>query len=182
MRSWHGVLETLIRERRGALVGYAVLLAGDRPAAEDLVHDAIIRTFSRARRLDDVHQAEGYVRRTILTQFINGRNRQATARAKQHLLIRADAPAADEAAAASGPCDAVVAALRGLPERQRACVVLRYFEDLSVAETAASLDISEGAVKRYVHDAKQLLRDELGDLGDDEPDVSVTVVARKGAR
>jgi len=178
MRSWHGVLETLIRERRSALVGYAYLLAGDRPAAEDLVHDAIIRTFSRARRLGDVHQAEAYVRRTILTQFINGRRRQATARAKQHLLVDADAPPADES---WGLRDAVVAALRRLPERQRACIVLRYFEDLSVAETANALEVSEGAVKRYVHDARELLRELLGDLGDEEPEVSVTVVVRKGA-
>ncbi|WP_062297353.1 RNA polymerase sigma factor [Demequina maris] len=178
MRTWEGVLETLVRERRGALVGYAFLLAGDRATAEDLVHDAIIRTFSRARRLDNVHAAEGYVRRAITTQFLNGRRSRATARAKQHLLVERDAPPAD---AATGAVDEVTRALGKLSGRQRACVVLRHFEDLSTEETAHRLDISVGSVKRYVHDAMVILRGELADLAPDEPDetVSAPVVAAR---
>ncbi|MDN4475744.1 sigma-70 family RNA polymerase sigma factor [Demequina sp. SYSU T00192] len=181
MRAWQGVLETLIRERRSSLVGYAYLLAGDRPTAEDLVHDAIIRTFSRARRLDDVNRAEAYVRRTILTQLLNRRSSQAVARSKQHLLIERDGPPADEHA---GEHDAVVLALRELPARQRACVVLRHVEQLTTAETAARMGISEGAVKRYLHDAIAHLRETLGDLGfAEEPRESIAVAApRRGER
>jgi len=175
MRAWEGVLETLVRERRGALVGYAYLLAGERSAAEDLVHDAIIRTFSRARRLDDVRSAEAYVRRTISTQFLNGRRSRATARAKQHLLIDRDAPAADEHA---GENQEIARALGLLSARQRACVVLRHFEDLSVDETAQRLGISPGSVKRYVHDAMGTLRAELrGFVEPDAEETSATVVA-----
>ncbi|WP_062310002.1 sigma-70 family RNA polymerase sigma factor [Demequina rhizosphaerae] len=181
MRTWHGVLDTLVRERRSRLVGYAYLLAGDRPTAEDLVHDAIIRTFSRARRLDDVNRAEAYVRRTILTQFLNRKSAQATARAKQHLLVERDAAPADEHA---GEHDAVVLALRELPARQRACVVLRHVEQLTTAETAAQLGVSEGAVKRYLHDAIAHMRETLGDLGfaDPEEDRVTAVIPRRGAR
>jgi len=181
MRAWHGVLDTLVRERRSRLVGYAYLLTGDRPTAEDLVHDAIIRTFTRARRLTNVNEAEAYVRRTILTQFLNARDRQKVARAKSHLLVERDAAPADEHA---GEHDAVVLALRELPERQRACVVLRHVEDLSTAETAARMGVSEGAVKRYLHDAVARLRERLGDLGlDATPDGGVTaVMPRRGAR
>ncbi|WP_296666467.1 sigma-70 family RNA polymerase sigma factor [Demequina sp.] len=183
MRAWHGILDTLIRERRGALVGFAFMLTGDRPTAEDLVHDAIIRTFSRARRLDDVPSAEAYVRRAITTQFINGRRSRATARAKQHLLVPRDAPPAD---AHAGEADEVARVLRVLTPRQRACVVLRYLEDLSIDQTAERLSVTSGAVKRHVHDAMQRLRGELGGMVDDAPDGfdgRTTVIARRsGAR
>ncbi len=177
MGAWHGVLDTLVRERRSRLVGYAYLLSGDRPTAEDLVHDAIIRAFTRARRLDHVNEAEAYVRRAILTQFLNGRSRQAVARAKQHLLIERDVAPADEHA---GEHDAVVLALRELPARQRACVVLRHVEDLSTSETAERMGVSEGAVKRYLHDALERLRQTLGDLGGEQAHESVAVEARRG--
>lgn len=182
MRSWHGVLDTLVRERRSRLVGYAYLLTGDRPAAEDLVHDSIIRAFSRARRIDHVNQAEAYVRRTILTQFLNGREHAAMARSKLPLLVERDAPAADEHA---GEHDAVVLALRELPPRQRACVVLRHVEGLSTAETAERLGVSAGAVKRYLHDAVADMRSRLGELGfgdAGEPDDVTTVEVRRGSR
>lgn len=178
MSRWRGVLETLIRERRAALVGYAYLLTGDRPAAEDLVHDAIIRTFARARRLDEVHQAEGYVRRAILTQFLNGRRAEALARAKQHLLIERDGAPADEHA---GEHDEVMRALRALPPRMRACVVLRHFECLSTEETAAQLGVSAGAVKRYLHDALARMREDLADLRvTDEPPETTSISESTG--
>ncbi|MDN4483771.1 sigma-70 family RNA polymerase sigma factor [Demequina lignilytica] len=181
MNRWQGVLDTMIRERRGALVGYAYLLAGDRPTAEDLVHDAIIRTFTRARRLDDPRSAEAYVRRTIATQFLNGRRSRAVARAKQHLLVERDAPPADQTA---GENAEVTRALGLLTRRQRACVVLRHFEDLSTEETAERLGISPGSVKRYLHDALAVLREELRGLddSDEREDAGVRVVAPRGVR
>ena len=65
MPVWHHVLEEVLRDRRSALVGYAALFTLDRVDAEDLVHDAIVRTFARPRALTDVYAAEGYVRGTI---------------------------------------------------------------------------------------------------------------------
>lgn len=177
MSAWHAVLEELIRRRRSALVGYAYLLAGDRPLAEDLVHDAIIRTFSRARRLNNVHEAEGYVRRSILTLFLNNRRSRSRALAKQHLI------AVPEVAPPGGEVDehdAVVRALARLAPRQRACVVLRYFEDLSTAETAARLGLSEGSIKRYLHDAIVQMRLTLGDLDETREAVPEAVVVMKG--
>jgi len=177
MRSWEGVLETLVTERRGALVRFAYLLTGDRHAAEDLVHDAIIRTFSRARRLDNVAAAEGYVRRAITTQFLNGRRAAATARAKRHLLVERETAPADDLA---GESAAVARAMATLTPRQRACVVLRFFEDLSTDQTAERLDISPGGVKRHVHDAVARLREELGEFDVFAKETHVPVVAAKG--
>lgn len=61
--------------------------------------------------------------------------------------------------------EAVLAALRDVPYRQRAAVVLRYLQDLSVAETAAALDCSEGAVKSHTSRALAKLREALADTG-----------------
>jgi len=160
MAAWSHAHDAFIRERRGALVGYAYLLAGDRPTAEDLVHDAIIRTFSKGLRMPDATRAEAYVRRAILTQFLNGRRARSRARAKQHLLVLPDVPAADEG---SDEADRVARALAQLSPRERACVVLRYYDCLSTDEAADRLGVSAGAVKRYLHDARARLRVLLDD-------------------
>jgi RNA polymerase sigma factor (sigma-70 family) len=69
------------------------------------------------------------------------------------------------------------AALAHLTPRERACVVLRHFEDMTVREIAGHLDLSEGAVKRYLHDAHQRLHPLLG--ADDTTDIEII---SKGAR
>lgn len=58
MPAWRGLLEELLRERRPALVGYASLLTGDRVEAEDLVHDAILRTFGKPRSFPSLNAAD----------------------------------------------------------------------------------------------------------------------------
>jgi len=68
---WRGVLDEMVRERRSALVAYACLFVVDRRDAEDLVHDAIVRTFARPRAVTEVHAAEGYVRQAIRTVFLD---------------------------------------------------------------------------------------------------------------
>lgn len=81
MHAWRGVLEAVIRERRPALVGYACLFVRDRSAAEDLVQEALVRTFARRRAIDDVHQAEAYVRRAIRTSFLDQARKDSSGRA-----------------------------------------------------------------------------------------------------
>ena len=71
MAPWHGLLEELVRDRRPSLVGYASLLTGNRTDAEDLVHDAILRTFARTRSFENVKAADAYVRRAIASTFID---------------------------------------------------------------------------------------------------------------
>lgn len=157
--AWEQAMEVLARERGPALVGYAYLLTGDLPSAQDLVQDALIHTFSR-RRTDDVEFLEAYVRRSILNGYLNDRRRTARWRGKQHLVARTEPTTGPDSVAVT-QAD-VHAALGRLTPRERACTVLQYFEDLSVKEIAARLDLSEGAVKRYLSDARRRLAPMLG--------------------
>ena len=175
---WPAVLEELLSTRRGALVGYAYVFAGDLAAAEDLVHDAVLRTFSRPRNIADVRAAEAYVRKAIATTFLNGHRRHRRFLDRVHLLARDDSePGHDHATVQR---DAIHDALDLLTPRERACAVLRFFEDLTVRDIAGTLGISEGSVKRYLSDATRTLREALGDdaPGDDEARESAPVGRR----
>ena len=157
---WRDVLDDVVEHRRAALVGYACLYVVDRRDAEDLVHEAIVRTFARPRVVTDPHAAEGYVRAAIRSVFLDGIRRQRGWRERMPLLRDdTDAPAAEHAAAAGVD---VRSALALLAPRERACVALRYFDDLPVRDIAAELGIGEGAVKRYLSDGTRKLRDVLG--------------------
>jgi RNA polymerase sigma-70 factor (ECF subfamily) len=158
MAAWRGLLDELLRDRRPALIGYAALLTGDRVAAEDLVHDAVVRTFSRPRSFPNVNAADAYVRRAIASAFIDRTRSMRRWLGVLPGLVAAAAVPEDDIA---GRLDAR-AALGTLPRRQRACVVLRFYDDLTVAEIAERLDLSEGAVKRYLSDGIHHLNAALG--------------------
>lgn len=162
MAAWQGLLDELLRDRRPALIGYAALLTGDRVSAEDLVHDAVVRTFGRPRSFPNVNAADAYVRRAIASTFIDrARSRRRWLNALPRLVAGAAAPDDDVAARLDAR-----AALGTLPQRQRACVVLRFYDDLTVAEGAAQLGLSEGAVKRYLSDGIHHLNAVLGTAAD----------------
>ncbi|MCB2177420.1 MAG: sigma-70 family RNA polymerase sigma factor [Actinomycetales bacterium] len=152
------MLEQLVVERYPRLVSRARLVTGSVAEAEDLVQDALVATFSGRARLRSVEQAEAYVRRAIVTHSIDaGRRRAAEGRAMTRVAARPE-PTAE----VPGLTAEVEAALAGLPERERACVVLRHLEDRSVRETARLLRLSEGAVKRYTSDGVAALTAALG--------------------
>src|SRR5690606_28378165 len=94
------VVDRLARERGRALVGYAYLLTWDSAAAEDLVQEALVRTYARSRRLEDLWAAEAYVRRTMLNLFLDTRRRGTRWSEVRHLVARGDvaddAPGAEE--------------------------------------------------------------------------------------
>ncbi|RHA43933.1 sigma-70 family RNA polymerase sigma factor [Cellulomonas rhizosphaerae] len=165
MSDWEHVLDDLVRVRGRALVRHAYLLTGDVAAAEDLVQDAIIATFARRSRVRSAVAVEGYVRRAILTTYSDGYRRQRRWHDVRHLLVRSDAAHGHESVV--GDRADVVAALRTLAPRVRACVVLRFYEDLTVAEVADQLGLSEGAVKRYLSDGIRALEAVLGTVRDE---------------
>ena len=154
---WQEVAATLVAERGDALLRYAYLLCGSREDAADLVQDALVRTFGRTRGDFTAAAAEAYVRRAILNGFLDGTRRASRWRSIRHLAATGDETA--------GPGDErldIQDQLRRLSPRERACVVLRYWEDLPVDGIAERLGISSGTVKRYLSDAHAKLALALG--------------------
>lgn len=158
MADWESAFGELLVARGSALRSYAYLLTGDTAAASDLVQDALLRVFSRLRVGTDVVQLEGYVRRAMLNQYVDGRRRAKLWRDARHLLV--NPPVHEDADVTTA--DEVRQALSTLSPKQRACVVLRYYEDLTVLEIADQLGCAEGTVKRHLADARAKLAAQLG--------------------
>lgn len=158
---WERVVAALVRDRGDALLRYAVLLTGNPDDAADLVQDALVRTFGRLRNGFSVQSAEAYVRRAIANAAMDrGRRRMRWRRIAPLALTPTEtAPASD---AADTRLDASHA-LERLSPRERACVVLRFYDDLLVDDVARTLGISPGSVKRYLSDAMGKLADVLGE-------------------
>ena len=148
--AWENVVTTLVAERGESLTRYAYLICGSQDDAADLVQDALVKTFGRLRNGFTVRSAEAYVRRAILNSYLDGGRRTTRWRKISHLAavpesVESAAPASEERIDLGGE-------LMKLAPRERACLVLRYYEDLKVADIAQTLSISEGAVKRYLSD------------------------------
>jgi RNA polymerase sigma-70 factor (ECF subfamily) len=174
MREWQVLVERLVAERGSRLTAYGRMLVGPGEDAEDLVHDAIVKTFSRGRHIHDVDHAEAYVRRVMPTIAID----RARSRAGQRRTSRR----AFERELASADVDAsldVRSALQSLPPRERACVVLRFFDDLTVPQIAAQLGLAEGTVKRYLADASGKLAAQLNVDADEGETVRVAVPGKE---
>ncbi|MBN2177269.1 MAG: sigma-70 family RNA polymerase sigma factor [Demequinaceae bacterium] len=178
MAAWQPLLTHVMRERSHLLVAYAGLLTGNSADAEDVVQEALIRTFSKGRRFENAAAAEAYVRRAIPSVFIDrARAKSSTWRA----LTRSVDPTPHVV-----DIDAQVdvrRALLTLSPRERSCIVLRFFDDLTVAQIAERLGISEGAVKRYLSDASKRLSAHLSVDADWEraPERSLVVTPKPGS-
>lgn len=145
--------------RSASLFRTAYLIVGDHQLAQDLVQESLIKTYVAWSRLRDVSNAEAYARRTVVTTAISWRRRRSFHEQPSDLLH--DVAVADPAEGVAAHTSAV-AALRTLPPRQRAAVVLRYYEDLSLARTAEVMGCSVGAVKSHVSTGLSRLRDQFG--------------------
>lgn len=162
---WEQVVTWLVAERGEALRRYAYLLCGNADDAADLVQDALVKTFGRLRNGHTVASAEAYVRKAVLNTYLDGGRRRTLWRRIAHLALEPEqqetvTPASDERLD-------LVEQLRGLSPRERACIVLRYYEDLKVDDIAKELGISSGAVKRYLSDALARLAVSLGEPAPD---------------
>ena len=161
--AWEGVVTELVAERGEALVRYATLLCGNREDAADLVQDALVRTFGRLRNGFGVESAEAYVRRAILNAHLDGGRRTSRWRRIAPLEYRPDEQ--ESPAAATDARLDLHDELRRLSPRERACLVLRYYDDLTVDRIAEVLGISSGAVKRYLSDGLAKMAISLADDG-----------------
>lgn len=162
MGAWQSVAEEVLRSRYGALVAHAAFVSGSREGAEDLVHDAFVATFSRVRPFPNATAAEAYVRRAIVTKYLD---RGRAASREQRASARLVAQPVHMPDAAAGLGGDVADVLAGLSPRERACITLRYIDQLSTAETAHALGLAEGSVKRYLADASRKVADLVGQEG-----------------
>jgi RNA polymerase sigma factor (sigma-70 family) len=147
---WENVVERLVAERGDALTRYAYFVSGSSDDAADLVQDALVKTFGRLRNGFTVDSAEAYVRRAILTTSIDRGRRTTLWRKIAHL--EAEQEPMDSPADATDSRLDLHNELRRLTPRERACLVLRYYDDLKVNDIATTLGLSPGAVKRYLSD------------------------------
>jgi RNA polymerase sigma-70 factor (sigma-E family) len=155
-----GRLEDLYARHAPAAMRLAYFLTGDRELAADLVQDAFVQVAGRFRHLRVPDAFEAYLRRTIVNLFSSHIRRLRLERrelAKQHSTGRREHRDVDFVNR-----DAMWSALQTLPPRQRAAVVLRYYEDLSERETAEVLGCSVGAGKQLVARGLTALRDRIG--------------------
>ena len=135
-------LDTLVAERGSSLLATAVLLTGSRAAGEDLLQGALERLM---RHWNRVHgDKEGYLRRTLYHLAVDQWRRR---RRRPEVLTDVEPPGQPDATEALHLRQALVQALATLPPRQRAVLVLRYWEQCSEAEAAEILGCSIGTVK-----------------------------------
>jgi RNA polymerase sigma-70 factor (sigma-E family) len=142
-----------VRER---LRRTAYLLCGDWHQASDHVQEGLIRVYVAWPRLTRGGREYAYARKAVVSAFLDHARRRSSTELPTE--PDPDVPAEQDVAESVASRAALMWALGELPSRQRACVVLRYFEDLTVADTAALLGCSEGTVKSQTSRALATLR------------------------
>jgi len=138
-------VERLLAERGEHLLRAAVALTGNRSDGEDLLQAALERLLRHWGRIEG--DAEGYLRRTLYNMAADGWRRRGAWLRKLPLVHAGSSPPGADAVEVVDLRDALGRALAQLPSRQRAVLVLRYWEELSQAETAELLGCPEGTVK-----------------------------------
>jgi len=162
--------EAYVRGRAAALTRVAFLLTGDQHLAEDLVQQTLLQVAGVWRRVAADGDPDPYVRKVLYHQHVSWWRRRSrrVAEVSESGVVRAEPADAD-------PSDRVVAALAvrqalaRLAPRQRAVLVLRYYEDLSESQTAEALGVRVGTVKSQVRDALARLRELAPELADGLP-------------
>ena len=146
-----------VARQRPALLRFAMVLTCQRWLAEDLVSDVLGRAFERWERISGMDEPNAYVRRMVVNEYLSWRRMltRTSPRAEVEPMVISDG--ADERAER----DAMISRLAGLPRKQRAAVVLRYYAGLSDREIATQLGCREPTVRSQIHRALQVLRIDL---------------------
>ncbi|MFC1411430.1 SigE family RNA polymerase sigma factor [Streptacidiphilus sp. N1-12] len=150
-----------VAETHSQLTRSARLLTGDWHSAEDLVQATLMKVYRQWRRVVAADSALAYTQRIMLNLFLTSMRRRWHGESAQEELPE-PAGAAPDFTGAVGSRDVLSRALRQLPRRQRAVVVLRYYEDLSVEQTAHLLDCSAATVRSQASRALAKLRSDAG--------------------
>jgi len=151
--------DEFVAHRLGALLRYATVVTCDPHLAEDITQEVLVRARARWGRICRLDAPERYVKRMVLNEFLSWRRRRAASvvpLAREQLDLLAG-PAADPAAAVDER-DAVLRVVAGLPPKQRAAVVLRFYEDLPDDEIADLLGCRTVTVRSLISRALAALR------------------------
>src|SRR6266704_6608024 len=144
-----------VTTRSRSLLRTAYLLTGNRADAEDLVQSALAKTYQAWDRIEDRQALDGYVRRAMVNTHISWWRRR---RLDEYPTDEIPDRAVADHAPGSDLQDTLRRAIDRLPQRMRAAVVLRYYEDMTEAEVADALGVSLGTVKSTVSRAVAKLR------------------------
>jgi RNA polymerase sigma-70 factor (sigma-E family) len=157
-RASMGALEEIYVRNSASALRLAYFLTGDRELAEDLTQEAFVRVAGRFRHLRDPDDLPAYLRRTIVNLFTSQLRRKRLER--QWLRRRTvQEPISEEVDIETR--DELWMAMKLLPERQRAALVLRYYEDLDEREAAQALRCSIGALNQLIVRGKAALREHV---------------------
>ena len=153
--------EEFAAARMPAVLKFAAVLAGDRATAEDLAQEVLIRAYSRWDRIGGLDRPELYVRKMILNEFLSWRRRSARQIPAGDRTLEPVNSAPDHATEYTER-EALLGELGKLPRRQRAVLVLRYYEDRADTEIAELLGCSPGTVRSHASRALATLRVGMG--------------------
>ncbi|KAA2260911.1 SigE family RNA polymerase sigma factor [Solihabitans fulvus] len=148
--------EEFAQTRLPALLRYAVALTGERGLAEDVVQEVLVRVHARWRSVESLDQPDAYVRRMVVNEYLSWRRRWA--RFVPSASVSPPEPDTPDHATRHADRDALRAELGRLPARQRAVLVLRYYEGLTDPEIAEVLGCGASTVRGYATRALATLR------------------------
>jgi RNA polymerase sigma-70 factor (ECF subfamily) len=150
----------LFRAHYGRLVRALTLACGDQEVAADAVQEAFVKAHLHWRRIQHYDDPVGWIRRVAINRLHDDHRRQSR---KGKALVRlAGVPHTDSVEQHGFDSDLLMI-LSQLPKQQRIAMALFYVDELSIAEVAVALNVSEGAVKSYLHHGRARLRSVVGD-------------------
>ncbi|MDZ7732789.1 MAG: sigma-70 family RNA polymerase sigma factor [Acidimicrobiia bacterium] len=152
----------MYRRSYAAMVRLAAVLLDDDHAAEEVTQDAFLAVDGHlAGVAPDARHA--YLRRAVVNE-VRSRARRAGRTKRRPVPLRVVEDSPEDVAVRDGETERVLAAVRALPDRQRECVVLRYYAQLGEREIADALGVSGGSVKTHLHRALRTLEAVLGEV------------------
>jgi RNA polymerase sigma-70 factor (sigma-E family) len=150
--------DEFVRAELGALTRFAGALTGDRPLAEDLLSDTLVKVLTRWRRISSLDDPAGYVRRMVVTTYLSDRRKAQRRRTAPSGNLAALDSAGPDASVSVLAQDEIERLLQQLPRYQRAAVVLRYLLDQTDEQIAQVLGCSPATVRSHLSHARATLR------------------------
>lgn len=156
--------ERYVESSRQRLYRFAVVLCGDPVLAGDLLSNVLGRAFERWHQVSAANDSHAYVRRMLVNEYVDWQRVRARTTPHPEVADLADLRGHEAGAAGPAPADtladrsALLEELARLPGRQRAAIVLRYYEDLSDQDIAATLDCRVGTVRSSISRGLAALR------------------------